>query len=134
MSARDLEEPVGDLLGTGTWRDRLPKLPRPVLAVGNRQLYSVVLHGSGFVLPIVGSEAVIGFFATAVVAATTIREAEQLARDAILRQWTKRKFLPGEVLPTLEVDEVRRLPQRFRLRSRHGFAFFSHDDEEVGPA
>ena len=47
---------VGHVLGTGTWRDWLPKWPRPIFAFGNYELYSVLLHGQDFILPIGGSE------------------------------------------------------------------------------
>ena len=44
MSDTESEEPIGHVLGTGTWRDLLLRIPRPVLAIGAQQLYRVLIH------------------------------------------------------------------------------------------
>src|SRR5207247_9723918 len=63
----------------------------------------------------------IGFYTTRVVAASNIREAEQLALAAVRREWRRKSFedVAGRV-PTLAVEEIRLLAGRFRLRSGAG--------------
>ena len=126
MSREVSEEGVGALIGTGTWRDWLPRAPAPVFAFGTRDLYLALVHGSGFTLPIRGGSPAIGFIKNAVVAARDVREAEELAKGAVLRDW-RRKGLQRSAGadPVLEVDELSVLPERFRFRSRTGFAFYS---------
>ena len=75
MSDAESEEPIGHVLGTGTWRDLLPRLQRPVLAVGAQQLYRVLIHGSAFSLMLDGGgELIVGVFTTRFVAATNMRD------------------------------------------------------------
>jgi hypothetical protein len=117
------EEKVASVLRL-RWRDWLPKLPRPIIAFGDKDLYLVLLEGRGFSIPVPGETPATGFFANAVVAASTIRDAERLAIEAIRRQWHRRRFARFSIDPTLRIDEITRLVDRFRARSRFGFAFF----------
>ena len=124
------EEPVGYLLGTGTWLDWLPKLPRPVIAFGKKDLYSVLLNGEGFTLPIDDSnDPAIGFYTTRYVAAENIRDAEKVARERVLKEWERRGFYElCDKEPVLSTEEVIILDGWFIFRSATGFAFY--DDEE----
>ena len=128
--ANDTEqtEPFAWVIGTGTWPDTvrrlLRRIPRPVFALGQNDLYSVVVHGGGFQLPIAGSEPAIGFFTTRIVAARGVRHAEELALSRVERDWRRR----GRGPVALEVDQTCLLPERFRLRSGTGAAFYTQDD------
>jgi hypothetical protein len=126
MSDTESDEPIGHVLGTGTWRDLLSGIPRPVLATGAQQLYRVLLHGSGFSLPLRdGGEPIVGFFTTRFVAATNVRDAEIKARSSVLREWKRRGYegCAGSS-PILELEDLEILHSRFRLRSGAGFTFY----------
>src|SRR3989442_1659547 len=92
-------EPIAWVLGTGTWRDVVRRLvrriPRPVLALGENELYSVMVHGSGFALPIAGEAPAIGFYTTRIVAACNAREAERLALSAVEGDWQRKGRAPA---------------------------------------
>ena len=118
------------LLGTGTWLDWLPNLPRPVIALWRKDIYSVLLNGQDFSLPIGGSEdPVIGFYTTRYIAAENIRDAEKAAVNRVMQEWKNRGYfeLCGKE-PTLSAEEVLILEERFRLRSGTGFAFYNSED------
>lgn len=119
------------LLGTGTWRDLLPRIPRPVLALSPKVLYRVLLEGSGFVLPVVQSaRPVVGFFTARFVAARARLEAEETAKSAVLRDWRRQGFdTRTSVLPDLRIDNSEALRTHFRLRSGEGFTFFGDSDD-----
>ena len=89
MNDRDHDdETVAYLIGTRTWLDWLPRIPRPVIAMGRKDLYSVMMNGQDFILPIEGSkDPVIGFYTTRFVAAKNIREAEKLAHQLVMQEW-----------------------------------------------
>lgn len=114
------------LLGTGTWRGLLPRVPRPVLAVGSKSLYRVLLEGSLFKFSIAGSDRpIIGFFTTRLVAARNRLEAEAMAKSSVLREWERQGFASrAGAKPSLSVETSEMLSSRFRLRSGAGFAFF----------
>jgi len=119
------------LLGTGTWRDLLPRMPRPVFALSPKTLYRVLLEGSSFVLPVVGSaRPIVGFFTVRFVAARARLEAEEKAQFAVLRDWRRQGFQTRTgVLPDLRIDSSEALRAHFRLRSGEGFAFFGDSDD-----
>jgi hypothetical protein len=119
------------LLGTGSWRDRLPRVPRPVLAVGSRMLYRVLVEGSNFVLPLDGrGSPITGFFTTRFIAARSRAEAETRAHSLVLRDW-KRQGFEAQVggAPKLTTDKSETLRSRFRLRSGGGFTFFGESSD-----
>ena len=132
MSDTESEEPVGHVLSTGTWRDLLPRIPRPVLAIGAQQLYRVLIHGSGFSLMLDGGgELIVGFFTTRFVAATNIRDAEIKARASVLTEWKRRGFeASAGSAPILELEDLEVVHSRFRLRSAAGFTFFAASAED----
>ena len=99
-------------------------IPRPVLALGPRDLYSVIVHGTGFTLPIAGHAPAIGFYTTRIVAARDAREAQRLAISAVEREWRRRGRDPA----ILEIEEIQALGERFRLRRGGGATFYSGDD------
>lgn len=132
MNSQDYEKEEYYLLGTGTWLDWFPRLPRPVLALGSKDLYSVMLNGQDFILPIRGSKVpVIGFYTTRFVAADNFREAEKAAHKSVMREWENGGYLNlcGK-RPSLSTEEVNILNERFRLRSGAGFAFYDNDDSD----
>jgi hypothetical protein len=119
---------TGHVITTGTWRDWLPSIPRPVFALGARALYQVVLHGSGFSLPIAASEPARGFFTTFFVAAASRREAEEKARARVTEEWNRfgasRTIGP---VPMLEVERIELLRNRFLWRSGGGFLLYNKE-------
>lgn len=126
------DEPVGYLLGTGTWRDWFPAIPRPVFAHGTKELYSVLIEGSDFSLSIGGTDTLaIGFFTTRFVAAADIRQAEKTALESVLHEWRCKGFLKlSGTIPKLHVEKVQLLSDRFLFRSGGGFTFFPDSNEE----
>ena len=110
------------------WRDTLRRfvrrIPRPVFALGSNELYSVIVHGTGLTLPIAGAAPAVGFYTTRIVGARDTREAERLAVSAVERDWRRR----GRDAAVLEVDQIKLLEERFRLRSGSGATFYSNDD------
>ena len=132
MSDPKSDEPIGHVLGTGTWRDLLPRIPRPVLAIGAQQLYRVLIHGSGFSLALLdGGEPIVGFFTTRFVAAENIRDAETKARSSVLTEWKRRGFeASAGSAPILELEDLEVVHSRFRLRSAAGFTFFAASAED----
>jgi hypothetical protein len=131
MNDTDSDEPVCHPLGTGGWSDLLPRIPRPVWAVGKQQLYRVLIEGSEFSLPLVGGgEPMVGFFTTRFVAAANVRDAEMKARSCVLREWKRRGYeASAGSSPLLQIDALEPIDSRFRLRSGAGFTFFNAPEE-----
>jgi hypothetical protein len=121
------------LLGKGTWLDFLPTVPRPVFAFGTKQLYRVMIHGSGINLPIGSDSKASGFYTTRFVAASSKADAGQIAMSRVEVEWTNRGYrdLGGNV--TLETDQVDPLIDRFMLRSAMGFTFYTESDADENP-
>ena len=119
------------LLVSGTWRDLLPRLPRPVLALAPRVLFRVLVEGSGFVLAVAGNTGPsTGFFTERFVAARNSLEAEKKARYSVLCAWRRQGFEGRtSTAPELRVDESQALRVRFRLRSSGGFVFFGASND-----
>ena len=132
MSDTESDEPVGYFLGTGAWRDLLPRIPRPVLAIGAQQLHRVLIHGSGFSLPHRhSSEPIVGFFTTRFVAAANVRDAEIKSRASVLREWKRRGYeASAGASPILELEDLEVMHSRFRFRSGAGFSFFGASAED----
>jgi hypothetical protein len=126
MSDNQSDQPIGHVLATGTWRDFLPRIPRPVFVIGAQQLYRVLIHGSGFSLPLSDdSETISDFFTTRFVAAANVRDAETKARSSVLREWKRRGYeARAGSSPVLELEDLAMVHSRFRLRSGAGFTFF----------
>ena len=119
------------VMEAGTWRDRLPAIPRPVLAIGTVKLYRVLMEGSDFFFSFGGSKSsIVGFFTTHFVAASNICEAERKAQAAAVKDWQRQGFQARTgVLPTLRIDTSEAIHSRFRLRSGGGFTFFTSPHE-----
>ncbi len=130
-----MDEPKEEyyVLGTGTWRDLLPTLPQPVFAFGSKNLYRVMIHGSGFVLPIGPGSPAIGFFTARFVTASTRPEAELVALDRVATEWRKRGYREAGGEATLSIDSTDVLYERFKLRRGIGFTFYSDSDEDESP-
>lgn len=126
---QDKENEVFYSIGTGTILDRLPRIPRPVLAFGKKDLYSVLINGHDFILPLENSEhPVIGFYTTRTVAAENIRDAEKVAYNLVLMEWNMRGYLKiCGGYPSLTSEEITILDEKFRLRSGYGFAFYEDE-------
>ncbi len=118
------------VLGKGTWLDLVPTLPRPVFALGSKHLYRVMIHGSGFTLPVNLSNPATGFFTARFVAARNRHDAERIALDRVASEWNSYRDAAGDA--TLSVDGSEALAEHFRLRSGIGFTFYSESDEDDG--
>ena len=131
MNETNANEESYFLLGTGSWRDLLPRVPRPVLAIGSKTLYRVLMEGSDFVLTIDGGDRhLVGFFTTRFVAARCRREAEKQAMSSVLRDWLRQGLdTRAGGLPKLTIEESDALRSRFRIRSGGGFAFFGDEGD-----
>ena len=121
---------VAHVIGRGFWRDLLASLPWPVFAFRNESVFRVMLHGTGFVLPIADAEPARGFVTTFFVAADTIRAAESKARTRVLQEWVRHGAdRSSGSHPVLEVEEIVALSIRFRWRSGGGFLFYNQGAE-----
>ena len=122
LSSDSEPEPIGYAISSG-WRDLFWWLPRPVIAWRGRDIYRVLVHGSGFELSFPGiPEPARGFMTTRFVAAASVREASDAAFASVYREWSA----AGRTsVPTLEADEIEPLERRFVLRSPRGFSFYS---------
>ena len=126
------DEIVGHVLGTGTWRDWIPKFPRPIFVFGKNDIYSVLIHGQDFVLPIEGSEdPAIGFYTTRFVTAENYHKAENAAFQSVTKEWDNKGYYNkcGKK-PNLSTEKVVILNERFRLRFGTGFTFYGNSDSE----
>jgi len=126
------DESQYSLIGSGTWRDFLPSLPKPVIALGHKSIYYVFIHGTRFEVRFGGTNMpLIGFFTTRFVAASNVRQAEQCAFQSVISEWEKEGFLGlSGVEPTLSVEKLEQLSERFRLRSGGGFTFYRADSND----
>jgi hypothetical protein len=107
-------------------------IPRPVVAFPPNDLYSVMVRGSGFTLPIDGEEKpIIGFITTRIVAAGDVREAERLAISEIERDWRRSGHHELGGPASLRVEDINSLSGRFRLRSKFGYIFYQNDDDQT---
>lgn len=127
MRSEDIEE--FHVVSAGRWIDFFRKIPLPVLAVGNKEIYRVMVHGKDFVLPIRDSKPGVGFFTTCFVAARDVRSAKNLALKLTADHWQKWGYekISGST-PTLEVEEVTVLVSRFRFRRGTGYTFYAAKD------
>jgi len=109
----------------GLWRGLFRRLPLPVVAFGADTLFLVSIEGSAFALTIgETTKPVVGFFTHRIVAARTEDDAQHKAFDNVCQQWRRRGYEGlAQKRPTLIVNEIERLPGRFRLRSGAGFSF-----------
>ena len=131
MDDEEKPEPVAWVIRPTTWRaivQRLRRryLPRPVLALGQQELYSVLVHGTGFALPIEDGLPVDGFFTSRIVAARDVREAKRRALSVVEGDWQR----SGRGSVNLEAQEIRVLEGRFRVRSGGGATFYRSSDED----
>ena len=117
------------LLGKGTWLNLLPTIPRPVFALGGKQLYRVMIHGSGINLPIGTDYKASGFYTTRLVAASSKADAGQIAMNRVEIEWTNRGYRHFGGNAALEIDHIDPLIDRFMLRSGMGFTFYPESDE-----
>jgi len=118
-------EAAGWVLAPTTWGERVRAwirrwLPRPAIAIGHDDLYAVVVHGTGFWFAVDDGPPVDGFFTTRVVAAPDTREAERRALAMVDRDWRRR----GHGSLVLELETIRVLDERFRLRRGGGATFY----------
>jgi len=115
------------------WRGRLPKLPRPVIAIGNQTLWRVLVHGTGFKVETdPGQPALVGFYATYFVAADSVREASRTAELVARNRWSSSGAgarAKGDLEVTIE--EIDRINGRFRWRSGFGYAFYTEESADV---
>ena len=123
---------VAQAIGTGTWRDWIKKIPKPVFALGKNDMYSVLVQGTDFKLPIgITDEPAIGFYTSRFVAAENVHAAKIAARNSVLNEWSTKGFLKVSGSdPKISIEEIDLLYERFRLRSGGGFSFYCNDDPE----
>ena len=115
------------VVGTGSWRDLLPKLPRPVFAFGENDIYWVMVKGTGFTLPIDDS-CVDSFFTGRFVSASTVRDAKRIAFALVGKEWEQKGYKERGGSVSLTVNDIDVLRERFRLRSGTGFTFYTMSD------
>ena len=88
------------------------------------------MEGTNFTFLIDGIEKpIIGFYTTRYVAARNLHAAKTAAIEAVHHEWSTRgyrKFSGKE--PTILIEKVDLLYERFRLRSGAGFSFYCSDD------
>ncbi len=126
----DSEEAEGHVISQGWLIDFLQRFPDPTFALPGRPLYRVFVNGSGFRDSVEDSEPLIGFYVTVFVRAGSPAEAERKARHQVETRW--QSFHQEAEGPLhLLVEECEPTGDRFKLRSTHGFAFYSEDDEEA---
>jgi hypothetical protein len=116
-------------LRTIWWRDLLPTLPRPVFALGTSDIYRVMVHGSGFKLPLEDGSSAVGFFTTRYVAASTASDAKQIAAAVVHGEWRGRGHENAVGSVMLAIEEHAALSERFRLRSATGFVFYAQGED-----
>jgi len=132
MAEDESRNPIAWVMAPTTWRGAVHRLmrryvPRPVFALGDQDLYLVIVHGSGFALESSqpGEAPLDGFYTTRVVAALDVREAKQRALSAVETDWQRQ----GRGSVTLDVNEVRILTERYRTRSGGGAIFYRSSDD-----
>ena len=132
----DADKPIAFVIGPsgfiGTFLRFLRRFQLPVVALGRRHMYRVLLEGSGFELPLDTDDPnPNGFFATRFVAASTRTEAEAFARASVIRDWQGLSLFShftGVDEPILTVSESESIEGWFKLHKGGGFAFFTESD------
>ncbi len=103
----------------------------PSIAVGQKDLYRVLVMGTGFELPVEGTnEKPIGSFTTRFVPARSRLEAEALAKSCVLREWQGLSLFShftGIEEPLLSVCESEAI-QGWLCRKGQGFTFYCADE------
>lgn len=133
------DETIGSVIGVGgvlgVLLRFLGKFQIPVVALGKRNLYRVMIQGSGFELPVEGSGPddpnPNGFFTTRFVAASSRSEAEEKAGAHALSDWQGLSLLghlSGTDEPHMSVCESEAIEGWFRLTRCRGFTLYA--DEE----
>ncbi len=114
----------GQVVSASIWH----RFSLPVLALGARDLYTVVIEGFGFTLPVsFHPTPICGFYLSVNVAAVSVRAAQNAALALAARAWTRKGFASlSSSAPQLRIDHIRCVPERFRSWSVSGFAFH-HD-------
>jgi len=117
--------PIGTLLRFLRW------FALPVVVVGARGMYRVMIQGEGFVLPIQNTgESVVGFYTTRFVSASSRLEAEAKAKLHVIREWQGLSLMShftGTEEPCLTVAESSFIDGRFRRNQGQGFSFYGAD-------
>lgn len=117
------DEPGVYRISSGPFLDFINRLPSPVLALPGRDLYCVVVEGTGMDLPIDGGGQVRGFYTGWFAAARSDREAETKILGA-LKEWCEALYPDACHELELKVTKVERRQERFLLRGRKGLVFF----------
>ena len=114
------------------WRRLAYFFQLPAIAWPGEHTYRVLLQGSGFVLPLGSRSPAIGFLATRYVAARDQAQAEEIARELVLKEWFgiggPGRGLPEPAAPYLQIEESNALRERFWLRKGGGFTYFTSRD------
>ncbi len=121
------------MVGAFSWRDWVPSHPRPVLALGARRLFLLMVKGSGFSVPAAGGGPPIQFFLTVrIVSAHDLDEADRLARERVASDWWTTSAVGRLAGPAivLQATHIERLSARFRLRSSFAFVLLTTDKDE----
>ena len=89
----------------------------PVLALGARDLYTVVIEGFGFTLPVsFHPTPICGFYLSVNVAAVSVRAAQNAALALAERAWARKGFASlSSSTPQLRIDHIRGSPKKFPL-------------------
>ena len=118
--------------GVAGWILRLLRAYQvPAIALGEKRIFRVLLHGDEFRLPIAEGKDAIGFYTTRFVASRSKQDAEARARDGVLNDWNGLSLMShfsGTESPRIAVEEACTIEERVWLRPRQGFTFYS--DEE----
>jgi hypothetical protein len=122
------QTPVGYVISPGRVAGFLMKVPRPEFVLPGQKLFSVLIHGHGFSLPIEDFPPVRGFTTVVFVASFTVSQAANKAIARIRKRWET--FYPdaeGDLF--VEIEETTIAHGHFRLRSILGFNFYYEDDD-----
>lgn len=123
--------PLANVLRYGDWRDWLPQLPRPALALGPARLFQVAVRGYGFSLSVAGHPDPFDEFQTSlIVSALNVPEAETKACHRIASKWQQGFGRTSGPSLDLEIVAVWRLKQRLAVRTGTAFLIYAAPADE----
>lgn len=126
------DDVIGHVIRSGTWRDWVPLLPRPVFALPPRHLFVVMVRGTGFSVTSPDGRDVYNAFLTGrIVSAHSPSDADEQTRAAVAADWWASP-LGRSAGPRvgLQATHIERLTSRFRLNSSFGLVLVVAEPED----